>query len=64
MLGGICFLNYGTFILILRMVWSAGSAGSLRIINNNIIYLNFTNDTFCRAGNACSTNVAVQPTCT
>jgi len=63
MLGVSGFSTYGTITLNVRIVWNAGNWSDLRIINNNIIYLNFTKDALSRTGNACSTNAGVHPAC-
>jgi hypothetical protein len=36
------FSKYGTFTLKIKIVWNAGNGSDMRILNNNIIYLNFT----------------------
>jgi hypothetical protein len=53
MLGVSGFSKYGTFTFKVRIVWNAGNGADLRIIKNNIIYLNFTKYVFCRVGNTC-----------
>jgi len=63
MLGVSGFWKYGIITLKVRIVWNAGNGSDRRILNNNIIYLNFKKDALSRAGNACSTNAGVHPAC-
>jgi len=57
------FSKYGTFHLIVRIVWKTGNGADLGIIYNNIIYLNFTKDVLSTAENNFSTNAGVHPAC-
>jgi len=63
MLGVSGFSKYDTITLKVRIVWNAGNWANLRIIYNNIIYLNFTKVVLSRAGNACSDNICVHSAC-
>jgi hypothetical protein len=46
-----------------KVLCDAGIATNLRIIRKNLIYLCFSNDVFCRAGNTCWTNASGPPSC-
>jgi len=63
MLGVSGVSKYDTFTLKVRIVWNAGKWSDLRIINNDVIYLNCIKDLLIRAGNTCSTKAGVHPAC-
>ena len=61
---GVCgFSKYGNLTLKVKIVWNIGNRSYLRIINNDITYLNCIKDVLIRAGNTCLTNVCVHPAC-
>ena len=57
------FSKYGIVTLKVKIVWNAGKGANLRIIYNNIIYLNFTKDVLSRTRNTCSSNASVHTAC-